>query len=355
MNVRIALSTVALCSLATAALAQTAPLPLAGVQYQYWPMQMVQFVGPELPYSMILLYVDDREKAPRYDASLIDRASGKRVHYANVPALVAEDKAKGDDAYLVQMAFDQPASPGKEAQYLLRFNTEKGVPVSWQFVQGTDISEQGSGLSPVDAPFPVLLYREQGALAGEGTALRVGAVTSTADVWKEYAQPPYFIPYHGAISTGVHILSFAPTHVTWTGAEPTTLSGANWQITSQYGTAYAGHADAGRGNTMEVTFSSKDHGTVQTLEGTPGTSFSAASVRLGPADAKPGHTLTLIFTPSLSNGVSSHFELVAGRKTGVASGSVVTATESGATTETWSLASPDSVKGKSSAGTAAAQ
>lgn len=44
------------------ALAQTAPpatsaatalLPPAGLYYRYWPLQLVQWVGPELPLSLI--------------------------------------------------------------------------------------------------------------------------------------------------------------------------------------------------------------------------------------------------------------------------------------------------------------
>ncbi len=331
--------------------AQTAApiLPPAGLYYQYWPLQIVQWVGPELPYSMILLYVDDRPKQPLYDAALTDRATGKRTHYVNTPQLAAEDKAKGDEAFLTRMQFDSPASPAKGAQYMLRFNTEKNVPVLWQFVQGTDVSDQGSGLTPIDAPFPVLLYREQGALAAEGTALKIGSVTSAADVWKELAQPPYFMPFHGALTQGAHILSIVPAASKWTDPQPSALTpGAAWKLTSALGTTLTAHADAAKGPGVSVSLASDAHGTDTVIEAQQtAAGWAVSRVRLGPANAKPEHTLSLTFTPPLAAGSESKFDVVAGKKTKIASGSVQTSTDAGATTETWSMSAPDSEKNKS--------
>ncbi len=333
--------------------AQTAPLlPPAGLHYQYWPLQIVQWVGPELPYSMIVLYIDDRPKEPTYDATLTERASGKLVHYVNKPELVAQDKAKGDEAFLTRMQYDPPAEPAKGAQYGLRFNTEKGVPVQWQFVQGTDVSEQGSGVTPVEAPFPILLYREQGALAGEGTALKIGDVTSTADVWKEYAQPPFFVPYHGVVTQGAHILSIAPSANTWTGGQPATLTeGAAWKLASATGTTYSAHADSVKASASTVILADEAAGTAMTLDAqqTPA-GWAISRVRLGPTGAKIDHTLSLTFLPALAPGAESRFDIVAGKKTKLASGSVQT----GAGTEKWTMTAPDWAKGKSAAATVTA-
>ena len=356
-----------LAAIALPAVAQTAPgaaaapaplLPPAGLAYRYWPMQLVQWVGPELSYSMILLYVDDRPKQPLYDAVLTERASGKRTHYANTPELVAEDKAKGDAAFLTRMQFDHPAAPAKDAQYLLRFNTEKSVPVLWQFVQGTDVSEQGSGLTPIDAPFPVLLYREQGALAAEGTALKVGNVTSAADVWKELAQPPYFVPYHGALTVGAHILSIVPVSSRWTDAQPAALTdGATWKLTSALGTSLTAHADAVKGPGVSVSLANDAHSTSTILEArqTAG-GWAVSRVRFGPTGAKPEHTLSLTFSPALTAGSDSTFAVVGGKKTKLASGSVQTSADaSGGTTEKWSMTAPDSLKGKNAVASASEQ
>jgi len=54
----LAVATTALALFPIALAAQTAPptqtLPLAGVYYRYWPEQIVQWVGPELPYLSLI-------------------------------------------------------------------------------------------------------------------------------------------------------------------------------------------------------------------------------------------------------------------------------------------------------------
>lgn len=309
-------------------------LPPAGVRYRYWPEQFVQWLGDDLPYSMIVLYVDNRPKQPVYDVEFIDRATNKPIHYANTPDQVALDKAMGFPTYLVRMAFDGPATPEKGAQYLLRFETEKDVPVLWQFVQGTDVSDQGGGLTPVQASVPVIVYREQGALAGEGTALKFGNITDTAGVWNEYAQPPYFVPYHGAVSVGIHILSFTPGDTTWKPG----------------GGQSSGTLTTSRGMTLTV---SKDPrgtsladaplGVTISLEDTGG---ALSRSQFGPTGEKQDHTVSLVFTPPLAAGVASRFEVVAGKKAKLAKGVVnATATPGGLTTD-WTFDSPDFLKGK---------
>ena len=342
---------------ATAAASAAAPLlPAAGLVYRYWPMQLVQFVGAELPYSMIVLDVDDRGKAPVYDVALTERATGKQIHYVNQPELLAEDKARGGDAYLVRMQFDAPAAPAKEAQYLLRFNNEKEQPVLWQFVQGTDISEQGSGLSPIEAPIPIFMYREQGALAGEGTALKIGAITSTADVWKEYAQPPYFVPYHGAISAGVHLLTMAPVSSSWTVAQPAVTDGATWTLRSALGTELTAHAMGGK-SAGAVKFDDVRHGTTMTVDAQQaGSGWTTSRVRFGPTGGKLEHTVSMSFSPALAPGATSQFDLLVGKKTKLAAGTVETsAGDGGSVTEKWLVSAPDWAKGKAATASAAVQ
>ncbi len=354
-----------LAVLAASASAQTAPtvgaapplLPPAGLVYRYWPMQLVQFVGAELPYSMIVLDVDDRAKQPIYDVALTERATGKQIHYVNQPELLAEDKARGGDAYLVRMQLDAPAAPAKDAQYLLRFTNEKEQPVLWQFVQGTDISDQGSGMSPIEAPVPVFLYREQGALAGEGTALKIGAVTSTADVWTEYAKPPYFVPYHGAISTGVHLLTVAPLSSSWAVEQPAAIPpGATWKLHSALGTELTAHAVAGKGASA-VNFDDARHGTTMAVEAQQtGSGWTISRVRFGPTEAKLEHTVSMSFSPALAPGTTSQFDLLAGKKTKLAAGTVETgAGDGGAITERWLVTTPDWAKGKTATASTAAK
>jgi hypothetical protein len=334
-----ALATAAALALPIALSAQTTPtLPLAGVNYRYWPEQIVQWVGPELPYSMIVLAIDDRGKQPVYDCQLIPRPAGRPVHYTNSADELAILERTGQDAHQVAMSFDGPSDPEKGAQYMLRFNTEKGTPVVWQFVLGTDVSEQGSGLSPVPAPIPILMYREQGGLAGEGTALQIGGVTSTADVWKEIAQPPYFVPYRGALSTGVHVLAFTPGDTSWKPAAGS-LTNATGRTLSA--------ATAGD----DTTLTDKSLGVTESIAGSPG---SITRVTFAPTGVKGNHSVSLEFSPALAPGSQSSFEVVIGKKTKIAAGSVQESAGP-AVTDAWSFTSPDAVKNLTAKATASLQ
>jgi hypothetical protein len=164
------------------------PPPIAPEQiiYRHWPEQFVQWIGPELPYTMIELYVDPGSGGtPLYEAVLTERATGKRVHYSNQQQMVDINKRSGADAYLTNIQLDRPANTGTGATYLLRFVDHAGQPVSWQWIQGSDMSERGGGSSPAGLQPPVLMYRERSAVAAEGTALKIGNTVSAADVWTE--------------------------------------------------------------------------------------------------------------------------------------------------------------------------
>src|ERR1700691_1316199 len=74
------------------------PPPIAPEQivYRHWPEQFVQWIGPELPYTMIELYVGPaNDAAPLYEAVLTERGTGKRVPYANQHQMVDIDKRSG--------------------------------------------------------------------------------------------------------------------------------------------------------------------------------------------------------------------------------------------------------------------
>jgi hypothetical protein len=317
----------------------TVPTEPAGITYRYFPRQFVQWVGSELPYSMIELDVDDRGPKPVYDAILTDRASSKRIHYTNQQMELDIDKFAGAEAHLVPMQFDSPPDAGKGSTYLLRFTTETGTPVIWQFVQGSDVSEQGGGLTPVAATVPVLLYREQGAVAGEGTALKVGNITSTADMWKEISQPPYFVAYHGALSTEVHTLMFAPRGVSWKIDPPTAAvaTGADWRLTSPEGRVLNAHVDSFANGVATLHDLHPAIGTSVAIEArqTP-TGWTLQRLVYAPAGMTKGdHKITLNF--AAGDGGASKFDVVAGKKTHLAGGELTTTKDGG---ESWTLTQP---------------
>ncbi|MGB7137675.1 MAG: hypothetical protein WBD46_20470 [Acidobacteriaceae bacterium] len=327
--------------LALAAQTPAAPtLPLPGVSYRYWPEQIVQWLGPELPYSMIVLDVDDRGKQPVYDVELVPKTPGSPAWYTNSPDELAIDQRNGMNAHQVPMQLDGPAAPSDGAQYLLRFNTETGTPVVWQFILGTDVTEQGAGVSPVAAgPASILIDREQGGLAGQGTALRIGSVTSTADVWTEIARPPYFVPYRGALSVDVHVLTFAPASADWKSAG-SSLADSEGKVL-----AVAKNGDS-------VVLTDRALGTVATYQAAAG---AISRVTFAPAADRHDQGISLQFSPALGTTGQSSFEVIAGRKTKVASGTVEASASGQGVADTWTFASPNELHGRSIHATAADQ
>ena len=327
-----------------------APVPAPQIIYRHWPEQFVQWVGPELPYSMIELYVDPSiGKQPLYDAVLTERATGKRIHYSDQPFMVEINKRMGAEAYLTKMQLDRPANAGTDANYLLRFTDHAGQPVLWQFVQGSDVSERGGGLSPAGVQPPVLMYREQSAVAGQGTALKIGNVVSAADVWKEIAQPPYFVPYHGALTENLEIAVFADGSDQWTAVEsPSKLEkGAKWKLKAQDGRDVTLTVTAVGGDT--AAFSEEDQrlaGQKVTFEARLANGiWSTKKVHFAPAGANAGKGLTVAFAPGVGSETGpAKFEVFSGAKTRIASGSVSIDAKNGHAA--WQFKDPEWLKGK---------
>ena len=310
------------------------PPPIAPEQivYRHWPEQFIQWIGPELPYTMIELYIDPGAGAtPVYDAVLTERTTGKRIHYANQQQMVDIDKRSGAEAYLTTMQLDRPANAGKDATYLLRFVDHAGEPVSWQFIQGSDISERGGGSSPAGIDPPVLMYRERSAVAGEGAAVKIGNKVSVADVWTEISQPPYFVAYHGAVSENVDIAVFAGAGQQWTTVSaPKSLSvGAEWKLKAQDGLGCTLHVQALDGDRATIV-DSDDHlpgrtVTMEALWNTGAWSIEKLHYTAAGADASKdaNQGLTISFAPGANTtGAPSKFEVTAGKKTRIASGVV---------------------------------
>jgi hypothetical protein len=341
-----------LLSAAATALAQIpAPIVPEQIIYRHWPEQFVQWIGPELPYTMIELYVDPATgPSPLYEAVLTERATNKRIHYTNQQQMLEIDKHGGADAYLTTMQLDRPANAGVGATYLLRFVDHEGQPVSWQFVQGSDISERGGGISPAGDTPPVLMFRERSAVAGEGAALKIGNKVSVADVWTEISQPPYFVAYRGAMSQNVDIAVFAGAGQEWkTVTAPKSLNaGAEWSLQSSDSVSrtlkvkevHGEHVTVldrdqhfpGRAVVLEATFSNgawafdKMHYTVEDA-----------------ADANQG--LTLTFAPAASTQPADvKFEVIAGRKTRIAGGTV--AVDAKQQLVHWQFKDPQWLRGK---------
>ncbi|HEX4157962.1 MAG TPA: hypothetical protein VHY79_05765 [Rhizomicrobium sp.] len=303
------------------------PIAPEQIIYRHWPQQFVQWIGPELPYTMIELYIDPGSgTTPLYEAVLTERGTGKRVHYSNQQQMVDINKRSGADAYLTNMQFDRSTNGGRPT-YLLRFVDHAGQPVSWQWIQGSDMSERGGGISPAGVDPPVLMYRGRSAVAGEGSALKIGNTVSTADVWSEISQPPYFIAFHGAFSENVDIAVFAGSGQHWTTISgPQTLAaGAEWKLKSEDGLGCSLRVKAMNGDHATI-LETDDHlpGRTTAIEATwTNGAWSIEKLHYSAADADANQGLTISFTPGANaGGAPSKFEVIAGRKTRIASGTV---------------------------------
>lgn len=340
---RIAAPALILLSTLTAASQKTAQPPappLAPIQiaYRYWPEQFVQFVtGTETPYNMLLLAVDGKT----YDLELTERSSNKRTHYTNDEAVAASERGMGDNVYVTKFAFERPENAGKDATYNLRLVLHDGTPLEWRFIQGSEMMQQGGGLTDLSAiPIPVLAYREEAAVAGDGTALVVGKAVSPAEMWTEISKPPYFVAWRGAYSLGATTLTIVPGKQTWKidAAPDTVANGAVWKLSG----------DNGRTRTLTIKKLDGTHATVldqdSAARGDSRTVFASfvggawqiESICYVPRDEEK-HALTIGFSPALGSG-SSVADFTVGKKTKIASAMV----EAG----TLTMKSPEWAKGK---------
>ncbi|HEX4156491.1 MAG TPA: hypothetical protein VHY48_12845 [Acidobacteriaceae bacterium] len=344
----------AICAQTAASPAIAPPILPLVVNYSYWPTQFVQFIGPELPYSMIELDVDPGNgKHPLLYATLTDRATGKRVHYTDDDGLIASAAAVGEEVHKTALAFDAADTDNPGSISTLRFSMPDGKPLEWRFVLGSDISEQGSGLNPFpDAKIPIFAYREQGGLAGEGTALQVGDTVSTASVWTEYSHPPYFIPYRGAETEGAHVLIFIPGEEKWTiVSSPVALTvGATWELDGDKGNHRSIRIDKVDGPQLTVTSTDRFHPRVQcTLEVTrEGDAWNIERARFSAMNGGEKHALTIEFTPALGPATEkTAVELIAGKKKTIATGAL--APDAASHALTLSFSNPAWLNGKTMA------
>jgi lipopolysaccharide biosynthesis glycosyltransferase len=165
----------------------------------------------------------------------------------------------------------------------------------------------------------VLVYRERGAVAGEGTALKIGNTTSTADVWTEISQPPYFVAYHGAFSQNVDIAVFTGAPQPWTtvSAPKTLEAGAEWKLTAQDGVSSTLKLQALAG-THATILDTDDHfpGKTMIIEAdwaNGAWTIDKLHYSAGGEDANQGLTIAV---------TNAKFEVTAGRKTRIADGTV---------------------------------
>ena len=327
------------------------PPPSAGLllSYQYWPTQYIQWIaGPELPYAMIEFDVNTATKQPLYHAVLTGK-DGTRTHYSNVEPMAAAYKRTGEASYKTDIAYDTDDTGKPGSTSTIRFTMQDGKPFEWRFVQGSDISQQGAGLTPLpDAPVPVFAYREEGAVAGEGTAVKIGDAVSTAEVWKEISHPPYFVAYRGAITSGAHMLVFTRGAETWkiAKAPATVAAGSAWELDGNSGDHRTLTVSKMDGTHALIAVTDKFHPLINvTMDATyTPTGWTVEKVRYSPLKDGEKHYVTIsLATTTPATGT---MDLTAGKKTALATASVEMGGDSKDRTEALKFTAPKWAAGK---------
>ncbi|HUK90743.1 MAG TPA: hypothetical protein VLZ81_10115 [Blastocatellia bacterium] len=176
---------------------------------------------------------------PIYQAALTEKKTQQKVYYSDSALRVQYLKTTGKRAFLTRIDFKAVKNSGEQPTYAFAFRDEKGTAVLWRFNPASDPTEQGAGLTPqTDAQGLLLLYRDIGTLAGQGSAVQIGDKLSEAAPWPEVSSPPYFVAFRGALAAGMHVGSLSPGEESWRlAAAPAALQeGAEWKFTTKSGT-----------------------------------------------------------------------------------------------------------------------
>src|SRR5262249_36845300 len=207
-------------------------------------------------------------------------------------------------------------------------------------------SERGAGLTPQEGGAGLMLiYRELGTAAGEGTAAQIGAKVCQAEPWTEISAPPYFVAYRGAYSDGIGIGALLPGQESWrVTAPPKDLNeGAQWTLT----------CDRGRTRQLRIAATRGDELTILEVGGplalqarkTPA-GFALRSITL----TSRSKTMRISFTPELDLAAGSaapvNFQIDQNGHNKIAHGSVSVETRGAAASLRWTFKAPDWAKSR---------
>jgi hypothetical protein len=178
---------------------------------------------------------------------------------------------------------------------------------------------------------PLFMYREQGAVAGQGTALQVGSQVSEADVWTEISHPPYFVAYHAAHAVGLDVAVLQPGAIQWKieSAPATVSAGAAWKLSSGDGKRCTLTVEKAAGNIFTIV-AADEHSPGRAMwieaEQTP-KGWLVQRLRYAPQKQSGDHGFAMSFEPGLPVGdqgsfATVKFEMQAGKKTKIGTGTL---------------------------------
>jgi hypothetical protein len=305
----------------------------------------VQWLNDHPQYTRIEAAVTD-SKPPIFTLTLTEKGSGRRVNYCNSEARLKEMAQTGQEARLTKIDYRAANNFGQAPAHEFSFTDERGQAVRWRFTLAAPVSERGAGLTQQEGGTGIMLiYRELGAAAGEGTAVQIGAKVSEAEPWTEISAPPYFVAYRGAYSDGISIGALLPGQESWrVTAAPGELSeGAQWTMVDDWGRTRQLRITALRGAELTI----QETGQSLALQGRrTATGFALRSITL----SSRSKTMRISFTPELDLAASPaapvNFQIDQNGHNKIAHGSVSVEKSGDAATLRWTFKSPDWAKSR---------
>ncbi|MEW6211788.1 MAG: hypothetical protein AB1631_25755 [Acidobacteriota bacterium] len=321
------------------------PFPVVPVimEYEYVPHYFMQWLD-DPHYARIEAAISDRV----YTLTLTEKQSSRRVNYCNSEAKVDALTRAGVEARLTKIDYQETNRLGQLPAHEFSFNDERGQKIHWRFTLATPASERGAGLTPQEGGAGwLVIYRDLGSAAGEGTAAQIGNRVNEAPAWSEIAAPPYFIPYRGVYAEGIGIGVMPQGQESWRViASPKELAqGGEWIIAS----------DRGRERRLQIASMKGDEMTINEIAGrsSRGSLLNLQARRSGDGlwlrsvTLRSGaKTMRLAFTPDLNLAASSSiaFQIDQNGHNKIIHGSLSVERKGDATELRWQPKAPDWAK-----------
>jgi hypothetical protein len=312
--------------------------------YEYVSHHFIQWLNDHPQYTRIEASVSDAK--PPILCLVLTEKGGRRVNYSNSAAKVEALSRTGQEARLAKIEYRATNDFGQLPAHEFGFTDERGQAVRWRFTMAAPASERGSGLTPQETGRGwLLIYRDLGSAAGEGTAVQIGGKVSEAEPWTEISAPPYFVAYRGAYAEGQNIGIFMPGRQNWrvTAAPKELKEGEEWILTDERGGSRRLKITARRGDELTISGTLAPSNNLLTLQARQ-RGLALRSITLG-SGAK---MMRLSFTPDLdlSAAASSAFQVDFNGRNKILHGNVTIERKGDAAHLRWQPKSPDWAKSR---------
>ncbi len=329
---------------------QPAPIPFPVLpllmEYEYAPHYFMQWITDHPQYERIEASVS-QTKPPAYQIVLTEKGSGRRVSYCSSEAKVKALESRGQEARLAKIEYSGSNAIGQAPSHAFRFADEKGQPIRWQFILASMPTEHGAGLTPQSEGSGLLLiYRDLGTAAAEGSAVQIGSKVIEAAPWPEISSPPYFVAYRGTYVDGVGIGVFPRGQESWrVTTSPKDLTvGSQWAMADDRGRLRQLQVKERRNDQLTITEMTNDPDLGSKLSvkarATAGGLALSSMAMIGPKEKQ----VRVSFSPDLdltAGSSSSAFQIEINGHEKVVQGTVSLTKEGNTTSLRWQPKSPD--------------